>query len=117
MKKAIDPIVELTIAGNTYRLAFDFEAISEAEDLTERPILTGLTRREVEKPSISFVRAMLYAAMRLHQPELALADVKALVNQRNIGEVWGKALEAFFVFRHAAEDEDESESGPTGGQS
>ena len=60
MQNPTSPAVTLQIAGSSFDLVFDFEAIADAEEITGRPLLTGLRRRDIESPSINLVRAMLF---------------------------------------------------------
>jgi len=113
-KNAIHPAVELVVGDVTYALKFDFEAVAEVEDLTGKPLLTGLTRSSIEKPIIPFVRAMLYAALRTEEPDVTFDQAKKLVTRRSLLTVWGKVLDAWVIFQ---EEPDPAEEGPSESQS
>jgi hypothetical protein len=89
------PFTLLTIAGTIYSLLFDFESVAKAEELLDRSLLTGLRQRDINSPSITMVRAMLYACLRVHHPRLTFDEVKVLVDRKNIVGVWHKVLEAW----------------------
>lgn len=95
MKNPTSPAVTLQIAGSSFDLVFDFEAIADAEEITGRALLTGLRRRDIESPAINLVRAMLFACLHSEQPKVTFSEVKPLVDRKNITEVWGKILEAW----------------------
>jgi hypothetical protein len=113
MKNPIQPTTMLTIPDPikggevTFELLFDFEAIAQAEDATGRPLLNGLTRREVDRPTISFVRAMLFAALLPTQPKITVAEASAFVTRKTMTPIWGKVLEAWVA---CMQDPEESES-------
>ena len=88
------PAVELTIDGARYLLRFDFEAIATAEDIVGRSLLTGLRQQDIQAPSVSLVRAMLFACL-LAEQSITYAEAKALVTRKNLADVWGKVLEAW----------------------
>lgn len=116
MNQALQSFTELTLGEDTYRLAFDFEAIAEAEDLTDRPLLTGLTKRNVNHPTISFVRAMFYAALRRNHPTISLGEASAKVTKATFADIWGKVLEAWVAAMEDAGEADVAED-PTKAQS
>ena len=55
MQNPTSPAVKLQIAGSSFDLVFDFEAIADAEEITGRALLTGLRRRDIECPAINLV--------------------------------------------------------------
>lgn len=89
------PTTPLSINGVAYKLLFDFEAIANAEDLIGRPLLMGLSKRDIDRPTISLVRAMLYTGLHTCQPDLTYAQAQSLVDRKNIAHVWGKILVAW----------------------
>jgi hypothetical protein len=95
MSNPTSPSVKLQIAGSSFELVFDFEAIAEAEEITGRALLTGLRRRDIEAPAINLVRAMLFACIHPKQPKVVFAEIKPLVTRENITDVWAKVLEAW----------------------
>jgi hypothetical protein len=99
--------IQLEIDGKGYDLAFDFEAVARAEDLTDQAILTGLTRKSVDAPRINFVRSMLFACLLKHQPKTTYAEAKALVTKDNLTVVWNAVIEAYISSCITEPDEDE----------
>ena len=95
MQNPTSPTVKLKIAGSSFDLVFDFEAIADAEEITGRALLTGLRRRDIEAPAINLVRAMLFGCIHKAQGLAKFEDVKKLVTRANLTEVWGKVLEAW----------------------
>jgi hypothetical protein len=85
----------LVIDGETYVLFFDFEAIADAEELTGLPLISGLTKKDVNSPRISFVRALLYACIRPHQPKVTYEEAAAMVNQWNWSKIWERLLKVW----------------------
>lgn len=107
MKKAIIQPGVIGLDGKEYQVQFDFEAIAEAEDLTDRPILTGLTKRQLNHPTINFVRAMFFAGLRRHHAELTYEEVTQLVNRENMASLWADLIEAWADSRQQETGEDE----------
>ncbi len=121
MKNPVQPDTEITLpdpmsSGEpiTLLLQFDFEAIARAEDITGRSLLLGLTRRDIDHPSISLVRAMFFAALLRREPKIEYSEAAAFVTQKTIGLVWGKVIAAWVASRREAE---ESNGDPTIAQS
>jgi hypothetical protein len=88
-------VTKLELAGVTYSLIFDLEAVAVAEDLTGKPLLTGLRQIDINTPTISLVRNMLFACLHANHPEITLFGVKVLVTRANIWEVWTVVLNAW----------------------
>jgi hypothetical protein len=95
MTNPVAPSTSLTIGNATFQLLYSFEAVAAAEDATDRALLTGLRSRDISSPSISLVRAMLYAAVLPLNPKVTLAEVKALVTRKNLSDIWTKVLNAW----------------------
>jgi hypothetical protein len=89
------PTTPLVIGGIQYGLLFDLEATAQAEELTDRPLLTGLRQRDINTPTIALVRAMLFACLRASHPHITYAAAKALVTRKNIGDIWAGVLAAW----------------------
>lgn len=104
------PLTELKLGNDVFHLVFDLDAIAEAEDLTDRPLLLGLQQRDVTSPTISLVRAMFLAGLRRHQGQMTVGDVRELVTRKNLREIWEKVLVAYVLF--CAEDPKEGEENP-----
>jgi hypothetical protein len=106
---------EIELDGTVYHLVFDFEAIAEAEEITGKSLITGLTTKLVKEPTINFVRAMFYASAKTMQPALTFDTAKKLITRKTIVDIWFKILEAWF--NSAPEPEDaEASANPTQGQ-
>lgn len=111
MKNPIQPSVTLTVpdpmkGGEVdFELAFDFEAIAHAEDVTGRALLAGLTRKDVDHPTISLVRAMLFAALLANEPKITLAEASAFVTRKTFRLVWEKVLDAWTAAMNEAEED------------
>jgi len=116
-KNPTKPPTTIVVDYDTYYLLFDFEAIADAEDLTGRPLLTGLSKKDITTPTVSLVRSMLFACVHANHPKLTYEQVKALVTRDNLAEVWGKVLEAWTAGLAEPEPEAIAEENPTEGQS
>ncbi len=108
------PTVALTIDGETYKLFFSLDVIAEAEEITDKPLITGLNRKDFQSPRVSLIRALFWASLRVHHPEVTLEQVKALITVRNLGEVWEKVLDAWVA---CMKGPDEDGANPPKGQS
>jgi len=101
----------------TYELLFDMQATALAEDLSDRPLLTGLRQRDIATPTIRLVQAMFYACLHTDHPGISFADVKAMVTRHNIHEIWRAVLEAWAAgLAKPKADEAEEGVGPIQGQ-
>ncbi len=111
MSNPTAPKIKLNSGGVTYLLHFDFEAIAQAEEIVNRPLLTGLRQQDIQSPTINLVRAMLFACLRNAHPTLSYEETKPLVTRKNLAEVWGKVLAAWT--QGMAEPDEEAEANPT----
>lgn len=116
MHNAVQPHVVATIGGHSYRLVFDFEAVAEAEDILDRALITGLTQKDVYRPTVSLVRAMLFGVIHREHPDLTYDAVKGLVNRDNLLEIWAKVFEAWVKSNPEPEEEADA-ADPTPAQS
>ena len=98
----------INLAGREYKLVFDFDAIAEAEDLLDRPILSGLTKREFDHPRINLVRGFFFAAALKHQPDLTYEQAKALVTPQAMPSIWAECLGAWAASMAKPEEHDEA---------
>ena|SRR5450631_1424828 len=117
-KNPTKPTVTLTVEGTDYELAFDFESIALAEEVTGRPLITGLRGKDIIAPTVSLVRAMLYATLHSYDASVTFDAAKAMVTRKTLGSIWNKVLEAWSL-GIVDDDEDEAEdiADPTLGQS
>ena len=93
---AADPTVrytKLALADVIYLLAFDFNAMALAEEISGLNLLQSM--RSLGDLSVSQTRALLYAALLKKQPKMTLADAGNLLNFRTlplITKTLGEAL-------------------------
>lgn len=111
MKNPLQPTTDLKIGKVTYELLFTLEDVARAEELTDKPLLTGLKQRDISTPKISLVQNMLYACILAKQPNMTFEEVKALITRKNFPEVWSVVLQCWTAGL-AEPDEDEGESDP-----
>ncbi|GLV22009.1 hypothetical protein TomMM35A_18620 [Sphingobium sp. TomMM35A] len=92
-----------TAGGKVYRLVMDFNAFAEAEDAADMGVddLLKAITPEVDgegnvtkKPRIKHMGAILYGALKAHQPNISLPDAINLMNDGGeaVGEAIAKAL-------------------------
>ena len=91
----VKPTTPLKIGAVQYDLIFDFEAVSKAEELTDRPLLTGLRQRDIATPKVSLIQQMLYACLGANHPTVTFPMAKSLVTRKNWAEVWSAVLQAW----------------------
>jgi hypothetical protein len=106
------PSVKLKLDGVDYKLVYDFDAIAEAEEILDRPLITGLRGRDIATPTISLVRSMFFATAHATHPELTFEQVKALVTPKTIADIWVKVLEAWQRAQPDAADEAKESANP-----
>jgi len=109
MSDPTQPVTKLTIGKEEYALQFDFEAIAEAEDALDRPLITGLSQRDVNRPKISTVRSMFYAALRRSRPDLTFEQASALVTVQTLRTIWQAVV---IAYGHFCADPEDSENPP-----
>lgn len=113
-KNPTEQTKDLTIDGVIYTLFFSFDAVAQAEEATELPLILGLRHRDINAPRVSLVRAMLWACLLPHRPTMTLAEASALVNLRNLHEVWAVVLNAWVA---GMKEQREAAGDPPKGQS
>lgn len=89
------PSVTLTLGDVEYQLVYDFEAIATAEEIVNRPLITGLRQRDIATPTVNLVRAMFFATASASHPDLTWQTAKALVTRHTLATIWPKVLEAW----------------------
>lgn len=102
------PSAKLTLSGVEYKLVYDFEAIAEAEDILDKPLITGLRGRDITTPKVNLVRAMFFACAHAYHPELTYEQAKAFITRTNLVEIWPKVLEAWTLAQPDAEKSNEN---------
>ena len=123
-KTPADPIVEyvpLEIDGETYRLAYDFNAIAEAENLINVAIpdpryqvnlLQGIARVLLGAPTANQLLGLLYAALRMAHPKMTMAQVAALIRIDTTEDVVNGLVRAYNA---SCPEEKKILADPTGG--
>ena len=91
----VAPSTDVTLDGHTYSLRWDFEAIAQAEELTDRPLLTGISQADWTKPRINLVRAMFFACARPNHPDITLEKASKLVTAKTLTEIWLAVIAAW----------------------
>jgi hypothetical protein len=83
MSYTLTPATKVTLGKGKnkreYHLKFDLEAIAEAEDLLDKPLVTAFYGMDPTKPKISLVRGLFYALALKDDPELTPEQVKTLI--------------------------------------
>ena len=95
MSNPLLPAVPVVVGGIKYVLRFDFEAIAEAEEIVDRPLITGLRPQDIRTPKIRLVQSMFFAAAHYDQPSLTFDVAKRLITRETLLDVWPKVLEAW----------------------
>jgi hypothetical protein len=65
--------------GQTWRMRFDFNAMADFEEETGQNALAVLQAMEAGKVSAIHIRALFYAALREHHPDITLRQAGRLV--------------------------------------
>lgn len=115
VRDTLAPSAELKIGDETYRLSFTYDAIAEAKRELLRygvrcNLLLSLDSYDIDALEL---RALFYAATRLHHPELSYEQVKGLLTMQNYGSVFEAILKAYVV---AMKPPQEQEENPTPAQ-
>ncbi len=87
------------VAGRAYRLKFDWNAAAEFEEAAGRPLSDALLDVAREKLSAKSLRAMLWAGLQPHHPEVTLKDAGRLIDEmgrREAQRLMGAALRYYF---------------------
>ena len=91
-----DPIVRfstLTVDGQEYKLAYDFNAIAQAETITRCNLLSGM--HSLGDLSAAQLRGLLYAALSLAQPKMTADDAGKLVRFDTLSAIENALVEAY----------------------
>ena len=89
---AVVPKVEVAVNGTTYTLAFDFNALARAEELTKLNLLRAL---DFQSLSASTFRALLFASLLRFHPELTLEGTGSLINSKTAPELMSAVVKAW----------------------
>jgi hypothetical protein len=117
MSNPLLPSSKITIHGTDYVLRFDFEAVAEAEEIVNRPLITGLSMDDVYRPKVNLVRAMFFAAAHRDQPKLTYDAAKVLITRDNLNDVWMKVIEAWTAQNPTPDEQESPVADPTPVQS
>jgi len=95
---ALDPVIEfatLEIDGETYHLAYDFNAIAEAEKLAEANLLHGMAALMFNSTTAVQLRGLFYAGLRKAHPKMTLAQVGAMIRIDTMPDIRDALLRAY----------------------
>jgi hypothetical protein len=90
----------LNLDGTEYKLAFDFNALSKAEDETGLDMLKAISFIDL---SARQYRALLYASMLRAQPSTTIEDAGNLCTPANFGKITDAILQAYLVSNKPAD--------------
>ena len=76
--------VEIDSGGNKYTLRMDFNAMCEFEDVAGVNAMDAFADFEKGKISVKNMRAMMYAFLRRHHPDVTLEQAGEILSE-NIG--------------------------------
>ena len=86
------PDVDLVISGETYKLAYDFNAIVQAEKMTGVNLLASVVG-EINAVSL---RGLLWAALLRDRPEITIEHTGGLILPSNIATIRQAIVTAWF---------------------
>ena len=95
---AADPLIQfstLEINGETYRLAYSFNAIALAESVAGCNLLEGL--RNLSNLSASQLRGLFYAALSVANPKITLEEAGALIAVDGTVQITDAVVEAYIL--------------------
>lgn len=93
-----DPLVQfekLEIDGQTYHLAYDFNAIAEAEKLVGCNLLEGIAAILMHGMTAEQFRGLFYAALRKARPKMTLEQAGSLVRIDTMPDIREALLRAY----------------------
>jgi hypothetical protein len=105
--KTVRPEHAIKVNDTEYKLSYDFDAIASAEDLYDMPLITGLSQKDIERPKVKLIRALLYGMIKTNHPETTVEDVSKMLNRHNVADVWIAILTTI----GESESRDEAEKG------
>jgi hypothetical protein len=71
----------VAIAGKTYVLRLDINAMCDFEDVTGKEAMTVLEQLEKGKANTKDLRAMFWCCLKGHQPDVTIEEAGALQSQ------------------------------------
>lgn len=104
--------------GRTYRLHYTWNVAAEFEEVAGRPLSDALLDVAREKLSAKSLRAMLWAGLQEHHPEVTLKEAGRLIDRmgrREAQRVMGVALRYFFPELESVGGQPPDPSKPAGG--
>jgi len=99
--------VDLELDGKAFKLAFDFDAVAEAEDKAGVSLLIGVDWRNLR---VRQLRGLLYAAALKAQPDTKIEDLTKYIIPRYTTAIVNSLVEAWIA---ATPDRDTDENPPT----
>jgi hypothetical protein len=97
---AADPTVEyvpIELSGSTWKLAYDFNAIAEAESITGCNLLQGVGGVLLHTMTATQFRGLFYAALRRAHPEITIHQAGLLMTIENMADIREALLKAYGV--------------------
>ena len=79
--------IPVTLDDVTYNLVFEAKAIFEAERLTGKQLITGLSEQVVNRPSCDDVCSMFYAAAKARHPGLTIEAIQKHLDKPSFPEM------------------------------
>lgn len=86
------PDVELVVGGETYRLAYDFNAVVKAEEATGVNLLTSVMGVVTARS----LRGLLWAALLKDKPDITIDKAGSLISPQNIPTIREAITTAWF---------------------
>jgi hypothetical protein len=107
---------EMQVGGQTYWLRFGTNEVAEVENVLDLGNFVSMFPRGVIRLGFRQLRAVLWAALRLHHPEVSLADVGNMIDTLGDGDsaagfAAGNAVAVDLLKCCFPPDEPESEGG------
>jgi hypothetical protein len=99
MANALRGEVDLPVGDKTYTLRLSINAIVEVETLLDKGINEILATLDPASARIGTLRAILWASLQEHHPEVTLLDAGEMigtVGAENAGPIIGDAIKAAF---------------------
>ena len=88
----LTPASEIAIAGKIYKLVFDFCALAEIEEKTNRNLLTESGWDNLNGSAMGI---FFWATLQLHHPEITLTQARRLMNRNNVNAIEKALVQAW----------------------